>query len=222
MTKLAWIAPIVFIAVMLGGVGVAQATGTWITSGKQLVAPAGQLAVDDVKGSMTLQQAADGLGIAYPELVSLINPPDPNALTPATLFKDLEALVPGFSLTTFRETLRSYLAARSGSALPSPSSALTSTSAVPTPTPAPTTVQTTTATHTASAVPTGTGTGDASIKGSLTLRQVADANHLTLSVLVAECGLPADVNAELTLRELADTNPGFDVQVVKDAVARLA
>ena len=222
MTKLGWIAPIVFIAVMLGGVGVAQATGTWITSGKQVVAAAGKLAVDDVKGSMTLQQAADGLGIPYPELVALINAPDPNALTPATLFKDLEAPVPDFSLATFRETLRSYLAAGAGSALPSPSSALTSSSAVPTPTPAPTTVQATTATHTASAVPTGTGAGDASIKGSMTLRQVADANRLTLSVLVAECGLPADVNTDLTLRQLADTNPGLDVQVVKDAVARLA
>jgi hypothetical protein len=220
MTKLAWIAPIVFIAVMLGGVGVAQATGTWITSGKQVVAAAGQLAVDDVKGSMTLQQAANGLAIPYPELVSLINPPDPNVLTPATLFKDLEALVPGFSLTTFRETLRSYLAAGSGSSAPVPSTS--GPSPVSTTTSPPLSASTPTTSHTATATATATGTGDASIKGSLTLRQVADANHLTLSVLVAECGLPADVNTDLTLRELADTNPGFDVQVVKDAVARLA
>jgi len=220
MTKLAWIAPIVFIAVMLGGVGVAQATGTWITSGKQVVVAAGQLAVDDVKGSMTLQQAANGLAIPYPELVSLINPPDPNALTPATLFKDLEALVPGFSLTTFRETLRSYLAAGSGSSAPVPSTS--GPSPVSTTTSPPLSASTPTTSHTATATATATGTGDASIKGSLTLRQVADANHLTLSVLVAECGLPADVNTDLTLRELADTNPGFDVQVVKDAVARLA
>jgi hypothetical protein len=127
--------------------------------------------------------------------------------------------VPGFSLTTFRETLRSYLAARSGSALPSPS--ITAAPTRPTPTPAPTSVQAST-THTASAVPTGTGTGDALIKGSMTLRQVADANRLTLSMLVAECGLPADVNADLTLRELSSSNSGFDVQVVKDAVARLS
>jgi len=220
MTKLAWIAPIVFIAVMLGGVGVAQATGTWITSGKQVVAAAGQLAVDDVKGSMTLQQAADGLAIAYPELLSLINAPDPDALTPATLFKDLEALVPGFSLTTFRETLRSYLAAGSGSSAPLPSTS--GPSPVSTTTSPPLSASTPTASHTATGTATATGTGDASIKGSMTLRQVADANQLTLSVLVAECGLPADVDTDLTLRELADTNPGFDVQVVKDAVARLA
>jgi hypothetical protein len=55
----------------------------------------------------------------------------------------------------------------------------------------------------------------------MTLRQVAEANHLTVAALTAECGLPADVDADLTLRELADSIPGFDVQVAKDAVARL-
>src|SRR5450759_5086228 len=168
MNRLTWIAPLVFIAVMLGGVGVAQATGAWITSGKQVVA-VGQLAPEGVKGSMTLRQAADGLGMPFAELVTLVNPPDPSLLTPATAFKELEALVPGFDLATFRETLRTY--------------------------------------HTATAQATGTGT--------------ADASHLTVAALVAECGLPSDVNADLTLRELADSVPGFDVQVVKDAVARL-
>ena len=51
MNRLTWIAPLVFIAVMLGGVGVAEATGAWITSGKQVVA-AGQLAPEDVKLSL--------------------------------------------------------------------------------------------------------------------------------------------------------------------------
>src|SRR5665647_285965 len=119
MSRLTWIAPLVFIAVMLGGVGVAQATGAWITSGKQVVA-VGQLADDDVKGSMTLQQAADGLGMTFADLVTLINPPDPSLLTPSTAFKDLEASVPGFELTTFRETLRTYLAARNGTPIPTP------------------------------------------------------------------------------------------------------
>jgi len=215
--RLTWIAPLVFIAVMLGGVGVAQATGAWITSGKQVVA-VGQLAPEDVKGSMTLQQAADGLGMPFVELVTLINPPDPSLLTPTTAFKDLEALVPGFELTTFRETLRTYLAARNGTPIPTTT---TTPSVVPSPTAVTSETPTATATHTATAQATGTGTGDASIKGSMTLRQVADANHLTVASLVAERGLPADVNPDLTLRELADSVPGFDVQVVKDAVARL-
>jgi hypothetical protein len=219
MSRLTWVAPLVFIAVMLGGVGVAQATGAWITSGRQVVA-AGQLAPEDVKGSMTLQQAADGLGMAFTELVTLINPPDPNLLTPTTAFKDLEAFAPGFDLATFRETLRAYLTAKNGTPIPAPTatpSGASSPSVVATSTPS------ATATHTATstAQATGTGTGDASIKGSMTLRQVADASHLTVAALVAECGLPADANPDLTLRELADSVPGFDVQVVKDAVARL-
>lgn len=217
MSRLTWIAPLVFIAVMLGGVGVAEATGAWITSGKQVVA-VGQLAPEDVKGSMTLQQAADGLGMAFPELVTLINPPDPSLLTPTTAFKDLEALVPGFDLATFRETLRAYLIAKNGTPIPGPTATPSGTSS---PSVVATSTPSATATHTATAQATGTGTGDASIKGSMTLRQVADANHLTVAALVAECGLPADVNPDLTLRELADSVPGFDVQVVKDAVARL-
>lgn len=215
MNRLTWIAPVVFVAVMLGGVGIAQATGTWVTSGKTTVA-AGQLAAADIKGSMTLQQAADGVGIPFAELAALVNPSDPSILTPSTLFKDLEALLPDFDLATFRETLAVYLAARSG---------LTSPSVTPTATPSPSVVVTSTPsatpTHTSTAQATGTETSDASIKGSMTLRQVADANHLTLSVLVAACGLPAGVDADLTLRELADSIPGFDVQVVKDAVASL-
>ncbi len=220
MTRLTWIAPVVFVAVMLGGVGIAQATGAWVTSGKQVVA-AGQLAADDVKGSMTLQQAADGLAVPYAELVALIGLPEGTAVTPTTAFKDLEALVPGFSLTTFRETLKTYLATRAGTPVPAtatPTGAASPADATGTPTP----TATSSATQTATPQATGTGTGDASIKGSMTLRQVADANHLTLSVLVAECGLPADVNADQTLREISDANPDFDVQVVKDAVARLA
>ena len=221
MSRLTWITPLVFIAVMLGGVGVAQATGAWITSGKQVVV-AGQLTADDIKGSMTLQQAADGVAIPFAELVTVINAPDPSLLTPTTAFKDLEALVPGFDLTTFRETLRTYLATRNGTPITLPT---TTPSAVSSATPAtsasPTSTATSTPTHTSTAQATGTGTGDVSIKGSMTLRQVAEANQLQVAVLVAECSLPADVNADLTLRELSDTIPGFDVQVVKDAVARL-
>lgn len=149
MNRLTWLSPIVFIAVMMGGVGVAQVTGAWITSGKQVVA-AGQLAADDVKGSMSLQVAADGLGVTVDDLVTLIEPPDRNALSATTLFKDIEALVPGFELTTFRDKLRTFLATRNGAPLPTPTPAATAapaTSASPTGTP----------THTST--PTGTGTG---------------------------------------------------------------
>jgi hypothetical protein len=149
MNRLTWISPIVFIVVMLGGVGVAQVTGAWITSGKQVVA-AGQLTADDVKGSMSLQVAADGLGVTVDDLVTLIDPPDRSALSGATLFKDIEALVPGFELTTFRDKLRAFLAARNGTPVPTPTP--TATAAAPT-----SASPSGTATHTST--PTGTGTG---------------------------------------------------------------
>lgn len=223
MTRLTWLAPLAFIALMMGGVGIAQATGAWVTSGKQIVVAAGGLAVEDVKGSMSLQQAADGLAIPYADLVVLIAPPDPTALTPSTLFKDLEGLVPDFSLSAFRETLRSYLAARSAPASPKPSpSVAASPSGAPTSAPTPPPSHAPTSTTTPGAATSGTGEGEPSVKGSMTLRQVAEANRLALPALVAACGLPGDVNPDLTLRELSDTTPGFDVQVVRDAVARLA
>lgn len=150
MNRLTWITPIVFIAVMLGGVGVAQATGAWVTTGKQVVA-AGQLSVDDVKGSMSLQAAADGLGITVDDIVTLIGPSDRSALTPTTLFKEIEAIVPGFELSVLRDQLRAFLAARAGSAVPTPvaTASPTTTAAAPT--------ASATATHTST--PTGTGTG---------------------------------------------------------------
>lgn len=153
MNRLTWLSPIVFIAVMLGGVGVAQLTGTWITSGKQVVA-AGQLTADDVKGSMSLQVAADGLGVTVDDLVTLIEPPDRNALSATTLFKDIEALVPGFELTAFRDKLRAFLAARNGAPVPTPTPTAIATATASVPTSA---SPSGTATHTST--PTGTGTG---------------------------------------------------------------
>ena len=213
MKRLTWISPIIFVAVMLGTVGVAQLSGAWVTSGKQAVAT-GKLAVDDVKGSMTLQVAADGLGVTVDDLVGLINPSDPSLLTPATLFKDIEALVPGFNLAVFRETLRAFLAAR-GSSPPPPVASPTATAAPVTPT--------VSSSGGANPYPTATrsGTGDAQVKGSMTLRQVAGTYGLSLEALVAECGLPADVDVDMTLRDLSAEIPGFDVEGVRAAVERL-
>ena len=216
MNRLTWISPIVFVVIMLGGVGVAQLSGAWITSGKQVVA-AGQLAVDDVKGSMTLQVAADGLGVTVDDLITLINPSDRSLLTPATAFKDIEALVPGFELSAFRDRLRAFLAG-SASHLPTPSASATTAAPVAPPTSSSAVV---TPPPTAAGTGTATGTGDAQVKGSVTLRQVAGTYGLSLETLVAECGLPADVDVDKTLRDLSAEIPGFDVEAVRDAVGRL-
>lgn len=101
-----WAPPAVFVLVLFGSVGVASATGTWVTGGRQEIVQGQRLAPDDIKGWMTLQQAADGLGIPVSTIIDLIGAPSPSALTPSTAFRDIETLVPGFELTTFRDKLR--------------------------------------------------------------------------------------------------------------------
>lgn len=138
MKRLTWIAPLAFIGIMLGGVGVAQLTGEWVSTGGAGAgagqgagagsgsgvgegdgagagggsAVSGTLTPDTLRGRMTLQEAADGLGITVEELAALINPDDPALLTGDTAFKEIEGLVPGFELSGFRAELAAYLAAR--------------------------------------------------------------------------------------------------------------
>lgn len=209
MKAITWIAPTASVVILFGGIGIAQATGSWVTSGKVAVV-AGQLTPDDLKGWMTLQQAADGLGLPFAELAALVEAPDPSVLRPETAFKDLEELVPDFDLATFRETVRAHLAARSGAAPAVTPSATPIVSATPTPIP----------THTPTGTPTGSASGQA-VTGQMTLRQVASANGIDLVALVAESGLPADVNVDTALRNLVGQYPGFEIQQVRDAVARL-
>lgn len=141
MKRLTWIAPLAFVVLMFGGVGIAELTGDWVTSGSASLGiggggseggagsgaggegadgggggggqvAAGELSPDDLRGWMTLQQAADGLGLTLTELVELIGPKDPDALSGDTAFREIETLVPGFSLTDFREKVRENLASR--------------------------------------------------------------------------------------------------------------
>lgn len=210
-----WLAPVAFVAIMFGTIGVAQATGGWVTSGKQTVTAGQRLTADDLKGWMTLQQASDGLGLPLETLIAAIDPPAGVALTGATAFKDLEALVPGFELTSFREVIRLLLN-------PTTSAAPTSPSAAPTSAPAPQP----SATHTPTGIPTGTGSASetgasGSVTGQSTLRGIARDNGLDPAVLARESGLPADVNLDATLKTLRDSYPGWEIQAVRDAVARL-
>lgn len=210
-----WLAPVAFVAIMCGTIGVVQATGGWVTSGKQTVTAGQRLTADDLKGWMTLQQASDGLGLPLETLIAAIDPPAGVALTGATAFKDLEALVPGFELTSFREVIRLLLN-------PTISAAPTSPSAAPTSAPAPQP----SATHTPTGIPTGTGSASGtgasgSVTGQSTLRGIARDNGLDPAVLARESGLPADVNLDATLKTLRDSYPGWEIQAVRDAVARL-
>jgi len=103
-----WWAPAVVVVVMLVAAPVGQAAGWWSTSGRTQVV-AQQLGVDDLKGWMTIQQAADGLGVPAQRLIDALGP-EASGLAPSTAFKDVEAKVPGFELSSFRDQLREALA----------------------------------------------------------------------------------------------------------------
>ena len=108
-----WVSPIVSAVVLFGSVGVATVTGDWVTGGREQVVQGARIKVDDIKGWMTLQQAADGLGIPVATVIGLIGGPEAAGLAPSTAFKEVESLVPGFELTSFRDRLRAYLAGES-------------------------------------------------------------------------------------------------------------
>ncbi len=121
-----WVMPLLAALLMFGTIGVAQASGNWVTSGRTAAGTggggagdgaggsegtgssadktvtAGTLTSADLKGWMTLAQAADGLGMPLADLITLIAPPAGSGVDGSTAFKDLETLVPGFSLTDFR------------------------------------------------------------------------------------------------------------------------
>ena len=206
-----WIIPALTIALLFGSWGIGKAVGQWETSGRQQVVPGEQITVADIKGWMTIQQAADGLGLEPQEIITLLDAPDGVEIGPQTQFKELEELINGFGLTTFRPVLTAYLTGSAPPAAATSSSSQTSAPAAPDPTP--------------TGTPTGTGTpgsgSTAEITGQMTLRQVADDYGLDVAVLAAEAGLPADTDPDLALKQIRDTVAGFEIQAVRDAVARL-
>lgn len=193
-----WVAPVASVVVLFGSVGIANLTGDWVVSGRTTVVAGQQLGVDDIKGWMTLQQAADGLGVPVAELIGMIDPSGAAGLTPGTAFRDVESLVPAFALSSFREQLRSRI---DGTPAPMPSAAASGSAA--------------------STRQPGDEAAPA-ITGQMTLAEVARANGLDLGELVTACGLPPDVDTRTRLKDLTDAYPSFEIQQVRDAVAQLS
>ena len=107
-----FVMPAMALALFFGTIGVSQATGSWVTSGRQQVGAGTPLGTADLKGWMTLDQAAEGLGMPVADLIGMVGAPA-DAVTAATAFKEIEAIVPGFSLTTFRAAVQARLDAPS-------------------------------------------------------------------------------------------------------------
>ncbi len=221
--------PIVVIVTLLGFVFGSQALGVWATSGRETV-NLEQIKPADVKGWMTLQQIIDGVPISQAELYALVN--IPADVPPSTALKDMEPLVPDFSVTGLRDALTAWQGS-SGSTLataPAGMQAATPTS-VPTQvaTPAPSRTPgagtgSTTGTHTG-ATPTPLPAGQIlpanQIKGRMTLREVSTQCAVSPDALLAALKQPGSTNPDTAIKDFISAGKISDVTTVQQAVAGL-
>ncbi len=94
--------PLIVIVALLGTTLIAQTMGFWSTRGKDSV-ELENMAAADIKGWMTLQQVMDGVRIPKEELYAVGS--IPLDVPTSTALKDLEPLVPDFSVTALREAV---------------------------------------------------------------------------------------------------------------------
>jgi hypothetical protein len=209
--------PIIAITVLLGTVFGSQILGLWSISGRTSV-NMGELAPEDIKGWMTLQQVADGLGLSIDEVYQAGG--IPADVSPDSALKDLEDVI---EVSALRVALADYL---SGSAtvkpVVEPSANVEMT---------PEAVFTTTE-ATAEAQRTGDGTGPTplpegeilpadQIKGRMTLREVSDQCAVDLDALQEVLNLPQDTDPDTQLKSLIEQGVIEEVTQVQDAVAAL-
>lgn len=109
-----WIWPIAVAFLFTGTIGVSMTAGWWQSSGKTEVV-ATTLAPADVKGWMSVGQVADGVGLPFEKVVTMIDPPAGVQVNVDTVLNTLEESVPDFDMTTFRANLAAALDDSTGS-----------------------------------------------------------------------------------------------------------
>lgn len=100
-----WLMPIVAILIIVAAYGVTKATGVWSSSTKSATvshAVSADTKPEDLKGWMTLQQVADVTTLPVSTLLELAGAPSGTMIEPSTPMRELEASIPGFSMTDFR------------------------------------------------------------------------------------------------------------------------
>lgn len=234
-----FVAPLLAIALFVGTVAVAQATGYWIVSGKQMVDVENLVSSDDLRGWMTLQQVSDGLGIEQAEMYTLLG--IPADIPASTALKEMETLLPGFDMTGVRATLADYLGEASSVEADEPANTEPVATLQPTPQPTPTPQAPPTETastlstpveHTPQADGLGDGTGPtpvaegelltgADVKGKHTLQEIADQAQVPLTELLDALNLPADSEPSAAVRDLVEQGQVADVDAVRAAVTAL-
>ena len=216
--------PIIVGVALLGTVAVAMFTGAWVSTGKALV-DANNLKAADLRGWMTLQQAADGLKLPLDVIYKLAGVPDGANITPETPLKALEGVVSGFDVSALRDAVAAYQA--NGSLPPSKGGAAPSAPVAPTPNAA--AAPTATAVHAPKSageesrptpLPAGQLLPASQIKGTMTFRDVSEQCAVPLDKLLASVKLPANTSPDTQLKALASEEK-MEVQVIRDAVAEL-
>lgn len=114
-----WIMPALALVLLVGIIGASQAAGLWASTGRSAAAAGlgqgrggggeggegggtGAGATSVVKGWMTIEEAADASGLPVETVAELTGAADPASLDPATPLNQLESIVPGFTMSTFR------------------------------------------------------------------------------------------------------------------------
>lgn len=218
-----YLMPVIVIVALLGTVMIAQAVGVWSTSGRTTV-DMNSLSAADIKGWMTLQQVADGLGIPLADVYAA--GAIPADVAPETALKDLEGLVEGFETSLLR-----YSLAVGAEAEPIAEATAAQAQATLAPTPQPTQTPEYTPEHTANPQgdtylnrtppPSSESPSVDEIKGKMTLQQVSDQYAVELSALLAALNLPPDTNINLALKDLVAQGLLDEVTQVKDVVTAL-
>lgn len=244
-----WLIPTLALALLLGTVGIAQATGWWLVSGREMVNLEQLTGGADVKGWMTLEQVAGGIGMETAALIAKLGLPAD--IPPATALKDLEGVTAGFEVTTVRAVVDEVLglapaagteeAPTQAPTTPAPTVAaeqmpsLAAATLAPTEVPTPTAVPApaATAAHTAAGDGSGAGAGEGEgetppavtsamdIKGRHTLQEIVDATGVDLAELLAALTLPLDTDPQTAVRDLVEAGLVTEVDQVRAAVAEL-
>ncbi|MCB9117690.1 MAG: hypothetical protein H6639_22300 [Caldilineaceae bacterium] len=232
-----WFVPVLAVALLLGTVGVAQATGWWIVSGKSMVDAQNMKSSADIKGWMSFQQVADGFGMETAALYAELGLPAD--LPPETALKEMEAIIPGFEVSTVREAIDAFLG-NDGTSTDAAQRQVSQPDTAPAAAPEPTAAPTAEPSPTPAAVehvPVGDGDGSGSgdgtgsgpaapttaveIKGRHTLRQIAETTGINLDDLLAALDLPADTAVDTEVRSLVESGVIDEVDTIRSAVAEL-
>lgn len=235
-----YLVPALVIGLLLATVGVAQATGYWIVSGKQMIDIGSMATSDDIRGWMSIEEIAQGFDLDLATVYSLTG--IPTDTPPDTALKDLETVLTDFEVTTVREAIAAHLgeeAATDDEPVESNSEPAADSSPDPTaiPTTAPDVAPTATPDHEPIGDGIGVGIGDGSgdgsgatvegylagadIKGANTLQTIAQQGQIDLDELIAALGLPPDTDPSTMLRSLVASGDIDEVTTVRDIVTAL-